>query len=260
MASLQQYLLSRVSQECAETAQAFSKLFDYGLYHRHPVTKELAISKASQEVNDILGTIDLLQEIGVELFGIGNPEKRNAKKLKIFRNMQLSIDERCLILSNEELEKLNAMFPEERPLKQAPPPELEDVEETIRSLHMSHPELFARDIHLDMLLEIARVKNAPLPSEEGSWQQRMQANPPHINSRPAKMLIGIEDTNARESQWAELQRMAPEFFGEDGTIDLLKISIACRLLENKKKFAGTVPHEDGTISTVKTDGGIVTTL
>lgn len=238
MASLNQYLLSRVSQECAETAQAFSKLFDYGLTHRHPVTKELAISKASQEVNDILGTIDLLQEVGVELFGIGNPDKRYAKKLKIFRNMQLSIDERCLILSDVELEKLNAMFPEERPLKQAPTAELTNTEETIRTLHMNHPELFNRDIHLDMLLEIARVKNVPLPYAEGSWQQQMQANPPHINSRPIKMLIGIEDTNTPESQWAELHRMAPEFFCEDGTIDLFKISIACRLLENKKKFQG----------------------
>lgn len=245
MASLAQYLLSRVSQECAETAQAFSKLFDYGLYHRHPVTKELAISKASQEVNDILGTIDLLQEVGVELFGIGNPEKREAKKLKIFRNMQLSIDERCLILSNAELEKLNAMFPDEKPLKQAPPAELVDVEEIIRTLHMNHPQLFARDIHLDMLLEIARVKNVRL-SSDAPILSRDEARA-HLTTTWQPQVDSVNSGDA-------LVRAATEHAA------VICAPLEASLAKNQESQNGTVPHEEGTIGTVKTDGGIVTTL
>jgi hypothetical protein len=190
MQSLVQYLLNRSTEECCEAGQAFSKLFTFGVHHRHPVTKDLAITKAAQEINDILGVVDMLRDFGVDIFGIGKPEAIEAKKLKIFRNMQESIDAGAVVLTTEELAQLNASYPNERPLVQ--------------------PQGHAGD------------------------------------------------------QLAKLRQMCPELFREDGTLDQFRASIATRLFVNHTQrppaAAGTVPHEDGTIGTVKTDGGIVTTL
>lgn len=171
MQSLVQYLLTRGTEECCEAGQAFSKLFTFGVHHRHPVTKDLAITKASKEINDILGVVAMLRDFGVDIFGIGKPEDIEAKKLKIFRNMQESIDVGALVLTPDEMARLNATYPDEKPLKPAPVSTL-DFGTMIAELHKHHPELFVKDIHVDMLIEIAKVKGVkvpqrPLPIEDG---------------------------------------------------------------------------------------------
>lgn len=186
MQSLVQYLLNRTTEECCEAGQAFSKLFTFGVNHRHPVTKEPAIMKAAQEINDILGVVDMLRDFGVDVFGIGKPEAIEAKKLKMFRNMQESIDAGTVVLTADELARLNAAYPDEKPLV-----------------------------------------------------------PHKFDQTPFSQLL------------TRLKQLDPTLIGNDGSFTPEAIETLTAAIRQRH---GTVPHEDGVISTVRTDGGIVTTL
>jgi len=113
--NLEEYLLNRMGEEAAEITQASTKMLSFGITHRVPSNRMAASDCLVGEINDVLGVADFLNEIGVELFGIGKPQARKAKIQKIIAYMQVSIDAGCLTLTDEQLDKINARN-EGRPL------------------------------------------------------------------------------------------------------------------------------------------------
>lgn len=107
--NLEEYLFNRLGEEGSEIAQACTKILSFGPSHRVPSNRMVATDYLVTEINDVLGVADLLKECGIELFGIGKPQARKAKIQKVITYMQVSIDAGRLILSDEELAKLNTI-------------------------------------------------------------------------------------------------------------------------------------------------------
>jgi len=105
--NLEEYLFNRLGEEAAEVVQGATKILSFGSEHRVPSNRMAANDYLVAEINDILGVADFLKECGIELFGIGKPQAREAKIQKIITYMQVSIDAGRLTLSDEELTMIN---------------------------------------------------------------------------------------------------------------------------------------------------------
>lgn len=81
-----EYLLSCLSEECAETSQMVSKSLRFGLYGDYEGNRN--IERVSAEINDIFAIVELLIEAGVDI----NIDKRliEMKREKVKKYMELS--------------------------------------------------------------------------------------------------------------------------------------------------------------------------
>ncbi len=77
----EKYLLICLSEECSEIIQAVSKVLRFGPKDAKWGNKRSNIERVSDEVNDLLGVLELVQEIFPELKI--DPEKIRAKKEKV---------------------------------------------------------------------------------------------------------------------------------------------------------------------------------
>lgn len=85
-----EHLLTCVSEECVEiaqiamrTSQAASKALRFGLDDGYPGTDRSNRADLVREVNDLLGALEGLQEMGVDFPGLYSRDAIDAKKAKI---------------------------------------------------------------------------------------------------------------------------------------------------------------------------------
>lgn len=85
-----EYLLMCASEECGEIIQAIGKIGRFGEDDCHPEGGLLNNEHLVKEVNDLLGVLELLEENGVSLRGIGCRIDIDEKKSKVERWMKYS--------------------------------------------------------------------------------------------------------------------------------------------------------------------------
>lgn len=79
-----------IAQASLRVAQAASKALRFGLDDGYPGTDRTNREDLVKEVNDLLGTLELLQEQGVELPGLFDRGAIDAKKAKVERYLNYS--------------------------------------------------------------------------------------------------------------------------------------------------------------------------
>ncbi|KFZ25570.1 MAG: hypothetical protein KQ78_02236 [Candidatus Izimaplasma bacterium HR2] len=87
-----EYLLMCASEECGEIIQAIGKIGRFGGVNFHPKTDISNNEQLVLEVNDLLGILELLEENGVLLGGIGCRGDIDEKKHKVEQWMEYSRD------------------------------------------------------------------------------------------------------------------------------------------------------------------------
>lgn len=88
--NLEQHLLLKLSEEASEISQIASKAIQFGLINVEPSTGKFNIDRIKEEINDLLGVIELLNN--TISFGFSPDEKAiEAKGLKVIRYLEDSI-------------------------------------------------------------------------------------------------------------------------------------------------------------------------
>lgn len=86
-----EYLLVCVSEEGSEVSQAACKAARFGISDAHPDRDMLPNNEyLVREVNDLLGVLELLQEYGAPIQGIGDRDAIEAKKVRVKKFMVYS--------------------------------------------------------------------------------------------------------------------------------------------------------------------------
>jgi NTP pyrophosphatase (non-canonical NTP hydrolase) len=73
--SVNNLILSILSEECSETAQAISKIHRFGPDNFNPTTKIKNIDKLKEEIADVQGMIKLVTRLGIVKFEQGELDK-----------------------------------------------------------------------------------------------------------------------------------------------------------------------------------------
>ncbi len=80
----QEYLLACLSEECAEVQQLVGKMLRFGVTDAHPdgkhPTNDILLGK---ELNDILAILDMLEDAGIYIPDLYNPEEIAKKRAKV---------------------------------------------------------------------------------------------------------------------------------------------------------------------------------
>lgn len=84
-----EYLLTALTEECAEVSQEASKAIRYGILNSNPRTSIRNDAKLMSEYHDIVAVMELLQERGHMAPFQLNTAMINAKKEKLITEMQL---------------------------------------------------------------------------------------------------------------------------------------------------------------------------
>lgn len=90
-----EYYLVCGAEEAGEVAQCFTKILRFGPDSVNPLLEQPSPTNTEDlvlEVNDILAILELLQENGLVLNGLGNREAIEKKKAKVKRLMSYDID------------------------------------------------------------------------------------------------------------------------------------------------------------------------
>lgn len=92
-----EHVLTCVAEECSEVAQialraaqAANKALRFGLDDGYPETDRTNQADLVREVNDLLGALEGLQELGIELPGLFDREAIDAKKERIKKWMDFA--------------------------------------------------------------------------------------------------------------------------------------------------------------------------
>lgn len=92
MMSLEQYLLTKLVEECTEVAQMALKAQQFGLDNHHPKNPGITNRERLQrEFMDVVASVKMLNEIG---FGCGVDEalvEKKADKVKHFMSMSIDL-------------------------------------------------------------------------------------------------------------------------------------------------------------------------
>lgn len=88
--SKEQYLLSCLSEECAEVVQRVTKILRFGMTNIQQGQSEDNRERLIYEINDIFGVIELLEENGLDLSTIGDHTQIGKKKAKLLKYMKFS--------------------------------------------------------------------------------------------------------------------------------------------------------------------------
>ena len=87
----QDYLLTQLSEEAAEVIKEVSKCLHFGLYGADPlIPGPNNVERVVDELNDLLGTVQLLVDKGILPSGWSSFSKQQRKRTKIKRFMQCS--------------------------------------------------------------------------------------------------------------------------------------------------------------------------
>ncbi|MEL0169841.1 MAG: hypothetical protein VW877_17110 [Pseudomonadaceae bacterium] len=78
-----EHLLVCAAEESGEVGQAAHKALRFGLDDHNPKTLRTNRSEIVAEVNDLLGTLELIQEQGIELPGLFDREAIESKKARV---------------------------------------------------------------------------------------------------------------------------------------------------------------------------------
>lgn len=81
---------SEVAVAALAVAKAFSKMLRFGPYDLHPSRHRSATEVLVAELNDLTAVVEMVQEVGVPLPGLGDREAIEAKKAKVRRMMEYS--------------------------------------------------------------------------------------------------------------------------------------------------------------------------
>ena len=84
------YLIMCFMEECAEVAQAMSKVGRFTPHHCAPGHNETNLEGACREYSELMGVIQLLKEEGVEL--MIDPHVAKEKMDRVNRYFQISVD------------------------------------------------------------------------------------------------------------------------------------------------------------------------
>ena len=96
-----EYLITMVMEECAEITQAASKGLRFGLDDGYPGSERTNRDDLVKEVNDLLGVLQLLEEYGVDLPGIGDQGQVADKKRRIKEYLKYSQQQGCLFMAQK---------------------------------------------------------------------------------------------------------------------------------------------------------------
>lgn len=84
-----EHIVACVAEEGNEVGQACMKILRFALQGNYPDGTS-NIEALVRELNDLQGAVELLQDYGVELPGLGNRVAVEAKKKKILDHMKLA--------------------------------------------------------------------------------------------------------------------------------------------------------------------------
>lgn len=88
----EEYLLQKLSEECAEVQQAISKILCFGLHETYPERGKTNEQYLYAELNDLNASVEMLNEAGV-LHYLPSRKAVDAKKIKVEKWMEYS--EKC---------------------------------------------------------------------------------------------------------------------------------------------------------------------
>lgn len=91
------YLLTKLAEECNEVAQRCHKAQCFTLEEVQPGQELTNEERIAQELNDLFGTIEVLQEAGVKLPGLSDRKAIDAKKAKLRKFLAYSRERLVLI-------------------------------------------------------------------------------------------------------------------------------------------------------------------
>lgn len=85
----QEWLLIKLSEECAEVIQECTKSLCYGLSHKNPYSEGGATNRdlLNEELNDVIGVLRLLAEYDVIPFEV-DEGKVLQKKIKVLKSKE----------------------------------------------------------------------------------------------------------------------------------------------------------------------------
>lgn len=99
--NVSEHLLTCLAEEGGEIALAAHKALRFGIDDGYPGTDRTNRCDIVQEVNDLLGVIELLSEHGITLDGLFDRSAIEAKKAKVRKYMDYAAERGCLAaLSN----------------------------------------------------------------------------------------------------------------------------------------------------------------
>lgn len=93
-----EHLLLCLAEEAGEVAQAAGKAGRFGMYDAPPSGGLQNNEYIVCEVNDVLAILELLQQYGVYLSGVGNRSAINEKKRKVLQFMAYAESRGTLIM------------------------------------------------------------------------------------------------------------------------------------------------------------------
>ena len=96
---LQEYLLVKLMEECAEVNKCVSKMLIFGIDNQSPFKDQTNLEELHSEVNDILAILEMLAGSGICLYR--DDDKVSAKIYKVKHYMQES--KRLGILEDEPM-------------------------------------------------------------------------------------------------------------------------------------------------------------
>lgn len=91
-----EHALACLAEECTEVMHAATKAMRFGLDDGHPERDTNNADDLVRELNDVLGVIEVLRELGVPLPGLGDPAAIRAKRDKVHRLMDYAEQRGCL--------------------------------------------------------------------------------------------------------------------------------------------------------------------
>lgn len=101
-------LIDSLAEECAEIAQRCSKANRFGPGEIQPGQPHRNSERIEGELNDLLGVVDLLNELGVLNFK-PDPERIRAKKVKVVKFLDYSMECGVLVDREELMPRLRAL-------------------------------------------------------------------------------------------------------------------------------------------------------
>ncbi len=91
MMTLEQYLLSKLSEECNEVGQMAMKCQHFGINEVYDIQDLTNAQRTHIEIDDMAAVIELLNELG---FGYKScPERKQKKKEKVMKYLKYCIEE-----------------------------------------------------------------------------------------------------------------------------------------------------------------------
>ena len=89
--NITEHLLVCANEEGLEIGQAADKALRFGLHDGYPNTDRTNINDFINEVNDLLGVLELMEENGIELPNLFDRKAIDNKKIKVKKFMDVAI-------------------------------------------------------------------------------------------------------------------------------------------------------------------------